>query len=132
MPSIQVYVDSTGNTVTSPHILPFHIYFDQASHSTNPVYFKSLAARFSSANDLPTKIDITTSNLAQEHNHNTIIFPMTHTSSPSPSFHYHSDMHLGNVSNQNRITGYLTIHGNNVVQLPSQLSMVWFIDSKYM
>lgn len=132
MPSVEIQIDSPGTTVSSPHDLPFVVYLNNVSHANYPIFFKSLAARFSSTQDLPSKMDIVTTNLHHDPFHTTISFPTFQTGGTSFSCHYHSDFHVGDISHDHTIRGYLRLHGTNVVQLPSQLSMLWFIDSQYM
>jgi len=132
MPSIEVQIDSPGATVPSPHDLPFIVYLNDVCHSNYPVYFRSLAARFETSQDVPAKMEIVTSNLQNDPLHSSITFPIMQASSSPFSCHFHSDFHVGDVSTDQCIRGYLRLHGTNVVQLPSQLSMLWFVDSQYM
>jgi hypothetical protein len=132
MPSVEIQIDSPGTTVSSPHDLPFIVYLNDISHVNYPIFFKSLAARFATSQDLPSKMEIVASNLQHDPLHTSITFPIFPSGGSSFSCHFHSDFHVGDVSNDHTIRGYLRLHGSNVVQLPSQLSMLLFIDSQYM
>ena len=132
MPTIAIQIDSPGTTVTSPHTLPFTVVLNDASHANYPVYFRSMGARFTSSLNLPTKMEFGTSNLTHDPVHTTLTFPITSAGSPSPSFHFHSDFHLGEVSNNHTIQGFVKLYGAGTVQLPAQFSMILFVDSQYM
>lgn len=132
MPSIEIQIDSPGTTVPSPHTLPFIVHLNDVSHANYPVYFRSLAARFTTSQDIPAKMEIVTSNLHHDPLHSSVIFPIVQAGASSLSCHFHSDFHVGDVSTDHTIKGYVRLHGTNVVQLPSQLSMLWFVDSQYM
>lgn len=132
MPAIEVYIDSAGGTVSSPHRLPFIIDMPASRHGSYPVYLRSLAARFASTSDLPTKMEIHATNLQHDPLYTQIHFPLNPTLSTAPSFHYHTNIHLGEISSRETIEGYILVTGPPSVQLPSQMSMLWFVDSQYM
>lgn len=132
MPTIEIQIDSPGTLVPAPHILPFTVLLHDVSHANYPVFFKSLAAHFATSTNLPTKMEIHTTNLHHDPLHTAIAFPFAQPSTASHTFHFHSDFHVGDVSNDHTVQGFIKFYGIGNVQLPSHLSMVWFVDSQYM
>lgn len=133
MPTFEVHIDSPNpTTFSSPHELHFSLPVNDTNHSNYPIFLKSLAAKFATTVNLPTKVEIQLSNLHADPEFNTITFPIPGSISTAPSFHYHTDMHLGDVSHQRTIKGVIRLYGNGIVQIPSAFNLNCFVDSEYM
>lgn len=133
MPLVEVKVDTPSSaTVSSPHTIPFSINLTNTNHGNYPLYFKSLAARFETNVNIPTEIQIATTNLHHDAKYTTIQFPLSGTLSTKPSYHYHADIHLGDVACQSIVQGNIIFKKSGNVQLPSHFTMLLLIDSEYM